>query len=59
MIHFVFDGKKYITVSAEGLPSTIIKCESTLNDDVLKTCQEWLDALKLTDIEYHVDVRLH
>ena len=58
MISFLFEGKKYITVVVEGLPSTVIKCEDTSNDAILKICQEWINALGLKDREWHVDVRL-
>ena len=59
MINFSFDGKKYITVELEGLPQTIIKCDDPSNETVLTTCQTWLDKLGLTEIEYHVVVKLH
>lgn len=59
MINFVFDGKKYITVSADELPPTIIKCESGSNEMVLSTCENWLKALGLSEREYQVSVRLH
>lgn len=60
MVNFVNEnGKKYIMVEAEGLPSTLIKIESTDNDTILSTCQKWLDALGLTGTEYKVSVVLH
>lgn len=60
MINFVLEpGKNYINVTAENLPATLIKYSGASNEEALKTCQDWLDALNLTDVEYHVDVRLH
>ena len=58
MIRFISDGKKTITVEAEGLPQTKIKCEDTSSDVILATCQLWLKTLGIKDVEYHVDIRL-
>lgn len=60
-IRFTYDGKKFITVATEdkSLPQTIIRCEETENEKILKICQDWLAALSLEKVEYHVDVRLH
>lgn len=49
----------YISVDERELPQTIIKCESDKNDEILSICQNWLDALNLTDVEYEVNVRIH
>lgn len=59
MISFSFDGKKFITVSTDNLPPTVIKCEDSSNETVLATCENWLKALGLSDREYQVSVRLH
>ena len=60
MIKFVKDGKFiYLTIDGTELPQTAIKCPSNENDEVLKTCQAWLDAMGLTDREYQVSVRIH
>ena len=57
-IKFLFEGKKYITVVVDNLPSTVIKCEDTSNENILKTCETWIKALGLEKTEWHVDVRL-
>ena len=60
MINFTLEvGKNYINVTSENLPATLIKYSGNSNEEVLKTCQDWLDALGLENVEYHVDIRLH
>lgn len=62
VINFEKD-KKVIKVTVEDkeckLPSTLIRCETESNEEILKTCQNWLDALGLTETEYKVSVRIH
>lgn len=60
MIEFTYF-QKYIKVEIKdtAMPVTMIKCEDSSNEAVLKTCQSWLDAFGLTDKEYTVSIRLH
>lgn len=53
--------KKYIYVEKDGkeMPNTVIQCDTTNQEEVLKICQVWLDALGLTDTEYQVMIRIH
>lgn len=60
MIKFTKDGKFiYVTIEGAELPQTAIKCLATDNDEILKTCQSWLEGLGMADRDYQVNVRIH
>lgn len=61
MINFSYDGKKYITVATDdkSLPQTIVKCEETEDEKIHTICKEWLTALGLDKVEYHVYRTIH
>ena len=66
MITFTYNAvtrKNFIEVKVdenETMPATMIKTvEDADNETILKACQDWLDAMGLSDREYRVNVQLH